>query len=95
MVTTERASGGRSGGAIRRVATGLDGVDRVPYGRHEVTTAAQTALDAARPNSTYNLQLPRTTGVPVSANVSLVGSYPPTPQITIIYPSRISCNVVE
>mgnify|MGYP006375727457 FL=1 len=47
-VTTERASGGRSGGAIRRVATGFDGVDRVPYGRHEVTTAAQTALDLAR-----------------------------------------------
>ena len=47
-VTTERASGGRSGGAIRRYALGLEGVDRVPYGRHEVTTAAQTALDLAR-----------------------------------------------
>lgn len=43
--------------------------------------ASQTALDAARPNNTYNLQLTRTTGGPVSANVSLVGSYPPTPQI--------------
>ncbi|MFT4051278.1 MAG: hypothetical protein QM677_03400 [Microbacterium sp.] len=47
-VTIARASGGRSGGAVRRHALGLDGVARVPFGRHEVTTPAQTALDLAR-----------------------------------------------
>lgn len=47
-VTTERAAGGRSRGAIHRFATGLEGVDRIAYGKHEVTTAAQTALDLAR-----------------------------------------------
>jgi hypothetical protein len=47
-VTTPRAGGGRSGGAFRRYALGLDGVDRVPWGIHEITTPAQTALDLAR-----------------------------------------------
>lgn len=47
-VTIPRASGGRSGGAIRRHALGLDGLARVPFGAHEVTTPAQTALDLAR-----------------------------------------------
>lgn len=47
-VTIPRASGGRSGGAVRRRALGLDGVERVPLGIHEVTTPAQTALDLAR-----------------------------------------------
>ncbi|WP_336625846.1 MULTISPECIES: hypothetical protein [unclassified Microbacterium] len=47
-LTTPRASGGRSGGAIRRRALGLDGVATVGFGAHEVTTPAQTALDLAR-----------------------------------------------
>lgn len=47
-VTIPRASGGRSGGAIRRRALGLERVERVPFALHEVTTPAQTALDLAR-----------------------------------------------
>lgn len=47
-VMIERATGGRSGGAVRRHALGLEGVERVPFGRHELTTPAQTALDLAR-----------------------------------------------
>ena len=47
-VTIDRASGGRSGGSVRRHALGLEGVERVPFGMHEITTAAQTALDLAR-----------------------------------------------
>ncbi|GAA1842006.1 hypothetical protein ACFQZV_12100 [Microbacterium koreense] len=47
-VTIGRTTGGRSGGALRRHALGLDGVERIPFGRHEVTSAAQTALDLAR-----------------------------------------------
>lgn len=47
-VLADRASGGRSGGAIRRYAWGLDEVERVPFGAHEITTPAQTALDLAR-----------------------------------------------
>jgi len=47
-VTTARASGGRSRGDVRRHAFGLEGVERVPFGRHEITTPAQTALDLAR-----------------------------------------------
>lgn len=47
-VTTERASGGRSGGSVRRYALGLDGVDRLPLREHEITTPAQTAIDLAR-----------------------------------------------
>lgn len=47
-VTIGRAGGGRSSGAIRRRALGLDGVQRAPFGVHQVTTPAQTALDIAR-----------------------------------------------
>jgi len=47
-VTIERATGGRSGGAVRRRAIGLEGVERAPFGVHELTTPAQTALDIAR-----------------------------------------------
>lgn len=47
-VTTARAPGGRSGGVFRRHAVGLEGVDRIAFGHHEITTAAQTALDLAR-----------------------------------------------
>jgi hypothetical protein len=42
---------------------------------------SQTDLDSARPNATYNLQLTRTTGGPVSTDISLAGSWPPTPHI--------------
>jgi hypothetical protein len=42
--------------------------------------ASQTALDTARPGGNYNLQLTRSSGSP-SANVSLSGTYPNTPQI--------------
>lgn len=54
------------------------------FGRSLVTTeeyASQSALDTARPNASYNLQLTRTTGGPVAADISLAGSWPPTPQI--------------
>jgi hypothetical protein len=47
-VRTERASGGRSGGAVRRHALGLDGVECADFGVHRITTPAQTALDLAR-----------------------------------------------
>ncbi len=47
-VTTDRANGGRSGGAVRRYVLGLELVERVPFGEHQVTTPAQTALDLAR-----------------------------------------------
>jgi hypothetical protein len=47
-VIIDRASGGRSGGSVRRHATGLDGVETVPFGVHKLTTPAQTALDLAR-----------------------------------------------
>lgn len=47
-VITERRSGGRSGGAVRRHALGLEGVERIPFRGHFVTTPAQTALDLAR-----------------------------------------------
>ena len=47
-VTTTWATGGRSSGATRRHALGLDDVERVPWGNHEITTPAQTALDLAR-----------------------------------------------
>jgi len=47
-VTIDRARGGRSGGWVRRHALGLEHVKRVPFGTHEITTAAQTALDLAR-----------------------------------------------
>ena len=47
-VTVDRATGGRSGGAITRRALGRDGRMSVPFGRHRITTPAQTALDIAR-----------------------------------------------
>jgi hypothetical protein len=47
-VTIELATGGRSSGAVRRRALGLEDVERVPFGVHEITTPAQTALDLAR-----------------------------------------------
>ena len=47
---------------------------------HTDLYASQSALDTARPGGNYNLQLTRTSGSP-SANVSLSGSYPNTPQI--------------
>lgn len=47
-VTIERSTGGRSSGLVRRYATGTDGVERLPFGKHTITTPAQTALDLAR-----------------------------------------------
>lgn len=47
-VTLERASGGRSGGALRRHCTGLDGVEVTTLNGVSVTTPAQTAVDLAR-----------------------------------------------
>lgn len=47
-VTIDRATGGRTSGAIRRRAWGLEHCARVGFGIHEVTTPAQTALDLAR-----------------------------------------------
>lgn len=47
-VIIPRATGGRSGGAVRRHALGLEGVERVPFGEHEITTPRQTAIDLAR-----------------------------------------------
>ena len=46
--TIDRRSGGRSSGIVRRRVLGLDDVARIPFGRHEITTPAQTALDLAR-----------------------------------------------
>lgn len=46
-VTIVCATGGRSGGAIRRHALGLDGVETVPFGCHRITTPRQTAIDLA------------------------------------------------
>lgn len=47
-ITIERATGGRTSGLIRRYALGLDALERVSFGAHEITTPAQTALDLAR-----------------------------------------------
>lgn len=47
-ITTERATGGRTGGQVRRYALGLERVERVPFAGHKITTPAQTALDLAR-----------------------------------------------
>jgi len=47
-VTTARRSGGRSGGRVQRHALGLDDVESVSWGEHQITTPAQTALDLAR-----------------------------------------------
>ncbi len=43
--------------------------------------ASQEALDTARPNGTYVVQLTRTSGAAPSANISVSGAYPPIPQI--------------
>lgn len=47
-VTIARSSGGRSSGLVRRYATGLDRLQRLPFDAQEITTPAQTALDLAR-----------------------------------------------
>lgn len=47
-VTIDRATGGRSGGAITRRALGREGRASVPFGHHRLATPAQTALDLAR-----------------------------------------------
>lgn len=47
-ITTGVRSGGRSSGRVKRHALGLDDVERVAWGDHEITTPAQTALDLAR-----------------------------------------------
>lgn len=47
-VTIARARGGRSGGAVRRRAWGLDHTETVPFGRLAITTPRQTAIDLTR-----------------------------------------------
>lgn len=47
-VTMERATGGRSDGALRRHCTGLDNVDVVEFDGLFVTSPEQTAVDLAR-----------------------------------------------
>ncbi|MCW3493823.1 hypothetical protein [Microbacterium sp. SSM24] len=47
-VRIERATGGRSGGAVCRHACGLEEVQTTDFGVHALTTPAQTALDLAR-----------------------------------------------
>lgn len=47
-VTIERASGGRSDGALRRHCVGRDGIDVVDHSGLLVTSPAQTAVDLAR-----------------------------------------------
>lgn len=47
-VTIARATGGRSSGAIRRRALGLEALETVPFGRHALTSPRQTAIDLAR-----------------------------------------------
>ena len=44
-VSIESSRGGRSSGAVRRRSRDLGAVATQPWGRHEVTTATQTALD--------------------------------------------------
>lgn len=51
-VTIERATGGRSSGAVRRHAWGLDGVETHEFGQHLITTPRQTVIDLARRLST-------------------------------------------
>ncbi len=46
-VRIPRSSGGRSSGAVRRLALGFDGVDLEQWRGHLITTPAQTALDLA------------------------------------------------
>ncbi|MFT4220670.1 MAG: hypothetical protein QM611_09150 [Microbacterium sp.] len=47
-ITTERASGGRTSGLVRRYGLGLSDVERMPFAGRHVTVPAQTALDLAR-----------------------------------------------
>ncbi|WP_344755637.1 hypothetical protein [Leifsonella bigeumensis] len=47
-VTLERASGGRSDGALRRHCTGLDGIEVLELDGLALTSPAQTAVDLAR-----------------------------------------------
>ncbi|MDX2377080.1 hypothetical protein M4I32_09740 [Microbacterium sp. LRZ72] len=47
-VSVARTTGGRSSGVVRRHTRDLTRVDAVPWGRHFVTTPAQTAIDLAR-----------------------------------------------
>ncbi|WP_417562267.1 hypothetical protein [Microbacterium sp.] len=47
-VTTRRTVGGRSNGTVQRHTLGLDDVQTKAFGRHRITTPAQTALDLAR-----------------------------------------------
>lgn len=47
-VTRHVAAGGRSTGLVRRHLADLDALDLVPFGRHFVTSPAQTAHDLAR-----------------------------------------------
>jgi hypothetical protein len=42
------SSGGRSSGVVRRHTIGLEDLEVVPFGRHVVTSPAQTVLDLAR-----------------------------------------------
>ena len=46
-VRIDRAGGGRSSGAFRRRALGLDDVELVPWQGHWITSPAQTAIDLA------------------------------------------------
>ncbi len=46
-VRVSRASGGRSSGLIRRRTMGSDNADLRPWGRHFLTSPAQTAIDIA------------------------------------------------
>lgn len=47
-LTRGAAAGGRSTGVIRRHTRALDAIATEPFGRHLITTTAQTALDLAR-----------------------------------------------
>lgn len=46
-VRIDRSSGGRSSGAVRRRALGIDGVELVDWRGHLLTSPAQTAIDVA------------------------------------------------
>jgi hypothetical protein len=47
-VMVARTSGGRSSGSIRRHTVDLTAIEFEPFGRHQITAPAQTALDLAR-----------------------------------------------
>lgn len=42
------SSGGRSSGVVRRHTIGVDDLEMIPFGRHMLTSPAQTVLDLAR-----------------------------------------------